>query len=94
MTQKEKVIELIVGAICSNPDGLRYRFSDIESIADNLLANGVTVQTVDAVPVVHGRWIELEPEIGLMECNLCGHKIMRATCNYCPNCGARMDGDE
>lgn len=48
---------------------------------------------IDSVPMVHGRWNELEPEIGLMECNLCGHKIMRATCNYCPNCGAKMDKD-
>lgn len=48
----------------------------------------------DWEPVVHGRWNELEPEIGLFECNLCGHKILRATCNYCPNCGARMDGEE
>ena len=40
---------------------------------------------------VSGQWIPLEKEIGLYECSICGHKILRAECNYCPNCGARMD---
>lgn len=48
--------------------------------------------TVDAVEVVHGRWISLEPEIGLYGCSECEHKILRSECNYCPNCGAKMDG--
>lgn len=39
-----------------------------------------------------GRWIPLEKEIGLYECSICGHKILRAECNYCPNCGAAMKG--
>lgn len=47
--------------------------------------------TVDAVEVVHGRWVCLEAEIGLYECSECGHRILRAECNYCPNCGAKMD---
>lgn len=41
--------------------------------------------------VVHGEWICLEAEIGFHCCSLCGHKILRAKCNYCPNCGAKMD---
>lgn len=46
---------------------------------------------VEFAPVKHGRWIPLEKEIGLYECSICGHKILRAECNYCPNCGAKMD---
>lgn len=46
--------------------------------------------TVDAVPVVRGEWVCLEAEIGLFECSECEHKILRAECNYCPNCGADM----
>ena len=48
--------------------------------------------TVDAKPVVHGRWICLEPEIGYFACSECDHRILRAKCNYCPNCGADMRG--
>ena len=49
--------------------------------------------TVDAVEVVHGRWIESEPG-----CRLCSHcladvAIYSGHRNYCPNCGAKMDGE-
>ncbi len=49
--------------------------------------------TIEAEPVRHGKWIDLEPTIGLFSCTECEHKILRAKCNYCPRCGARMDGD-
>lgn len=55
-----------------------------------MLARINKAETIEAEPVRHGRWMNLEPEIGLMECNLCGHKILRAPCNYCPSCGAKM----
>lgn len=51
------------------------------------------ISTVDAVPVVHAHWVSLEPVIGLYECSLCGHKILRSKCNYCPNCGSKMGGE-
>lgn len=44
--------------------------------------------TVDAVEVVHGRWISHE---GYEECHLCHRKAMFPH-NYCPHCGAKMDG--
>ncbi len=46
-----------------------------------------------AEAVKHGRWIDLELEIGLFACSECDHRILLAKRNYCPNCGARMDGD-
>lgn len=42
-------------------------------------------------PIKRGRWILLEPEIALGGCSECGHKIIRVKCDYCPNCGAKMD---
>lgn len=53
--------------------------------------------TVDAVPVVHGRW---ERNI-VIKCGLKHHEGFNASCCgrwskyrtlYCPNCGATMDG--
>ena len=50
----------------------------------------------DVAPVVHGRW---KPSGGLLECQNCGEIYSTRggnegkAWNYCPNCGARMDGD-
>ena len=50
--------------------------------------------TVDAVEVVHGRWIGNGiPESVLRGCSVCGFTCGAPTFNYCPNCGAKMDGD-
>lgn len=47
--------------------------------------------TVDAVPVVHGRWIERPTLKHTYNCSNCG-AIETYTPNYCHNCGAKMDG--
>lgn len=55
--------------------------------------------TVDAVPVVHGRWA-LNKKYGDYECSECGQGDVKAMdftnlkMRYCPNCGAKMDGAE
>ena len=56
----------------------------------------------DVVPAVHGRW-EIKTDNYDCEyamCSVCGEEFYDAnedtidiTFNYCPNCGARMDGD-
>ena len=50
--------------------------------------------TVDAVEVVHGRWIwrnKWEPFEFRYECSIC-HEGSDLESNYCQNCGAKMDG--
>lgn len=57
--------------------------------------------TVDAVPVRHGKWIKLDMHAHLADhkCTACGQECYVPTCMgepmyiYCPNCGARMDGE-
>ena len=55
-----------------------------------------TQPTVDAVEVVHGRWIDTDykPDI-YCKCSECGRRVYAYDdgYNYCPNCGAKMDGD-
>ena len=44
-------------------------------------------------PVVHGQWIMHDDEFGLTcECSACHIETM-GDGNYCPNCGAKMDGE-
>ena len=62
------------------------------------------VPIADVAPVVHGRWIETDrfirdgkSKVYGWECTVC-KRFTRSpfvdSWNYCPNCGARMDGDE
>lgn len=52
----------------------------------------------DIEPVKHGRWIEITPKHS--RCSVCDTTCLIAVypiskgANYCPNCGARMDGQE
>ena len=45
--------------------------------------------TVDAVEVVHGRWMHHENDIAY--CSNCEADAVEDGTNYCPNCGAKMD---
>ena len=58
------------------------------------------VPAADVVPVVHGRWIDGAEDFTCgnhnAECSICRCYVSWDGCdedfNYCPNCGARMDG--
>ena len=51
--------------------------------------------TIETTPVVHGHMEEIEPcRIAVdRQCCSCGTPMGRQD-NYCPNCGAKMDGGE
>ena len=58
----------------------------------------------DVAPVRHGKWAHSRYEncseqFEIVKCSCCGHEAYAMAFyvrggNYCPNCGARMDGDE
>lgn len=63
------------------------------------------IPAADVAPVVHGRWISWEeagnfvPSPDRHECSVC-HDAAQVLVNgfellsdYCPNCGAKMDGE-
>ena len=60
----------------------------------------MTAPTVDAVEVVHAKWLithTVDTWMGISKidgfiCSECGVSSKRGG-NYCPNCGAKMDGD-
>ena len=58
----------------------------------------LSAPAADVAPVAHGRWVNVADKPHLFyECSLCkerwGYGAMLHM-NYCPNCGARMDGAE
>lgn len=52
------------------------------------------IPSADVAPVRHGRWVVEEKDFGFAPCSLCGeiHEVDAEPINYCPNCGAKMDG--
>ena len=56
----------------------------------------------DVAPVVHGRWVhsryeDCSEQLELVKCSQCNHEAYAMAFyvrggNYCPNCGAKMDG--
>lgn len=82
-------------------DAIKYtaRFTDY---ADGRMTSDavITKCEIDSMPTVdpvqHGRWIDhqyKEFPIGRYECSVCGARHDMPW-DYCPNCGAKMDGDE
>lgn len=76
--------------------------------ADAITMNGVKIlnqfPSSDVEPVKHGQWIGFgdgyadgELVYDMWECSECGYDADGAdekpNWNYCPNCGARMDGE-
>ncbi len=53
--------------------------------------------TVDAEPVRHGRWLDIcKTDARLRECSVCHNwqvHYEKYIPKYCPECGAKMDGD-
>ena len=56
--------------------------------------------TLDYAPVVHGEWGEYEapygfPSLNGFPCSVCDmHQVDIRGLYYCPNCGAKMDGND
>lgn len=52
-----------------------------------------SIPTADVAPVVHAQWIE--DGSGIIICPECkrGYNLHAKYTHYCPNCGAKMDGE-
>lgn len=90
----------VYGRSMKYPEGM-FDCEDVISSVEN-------APTADVAPVVRGRWIpNTEAFTPANRCSACGYNdpeiaICRGTYqfvrqesrNYCPNCGAKMDGKE
>lgn len=69
-----------------------------DSIRDILIEVINEQPTVDAAPVIHGRWsmVKMGENIALAKCSACGRKmnVSHYGSLYCGLCGAKMDGGE
>ena len=68
------------------------------SVSHAVIANRIldSIPTADVAPVVHGRWdARIMKDIGTYTVYWCSecNNFSYYKHNYCPNCGARMDGE-
>ena len=79
-----------------------YEFEDARRIYTNgsrLIPSFRVKQMMEHyAPVVHGRWEWIGPyrynDDGMIgTCSVCKERLRLFAYNYCPNCGAKMDGD-
>lgn len=78
---------------------LRMRRAE-NSVAQNRMLSIIQMDMLklpaaDVAPVVHGRWMPFHSEaVGDVQyCSACGIGFDAKT-DYCPNCGAKMDGGD
>ena len=66
-------------------DHYTHGFSDVLDYIED-------APTIDAVPVVHGKWkyIYYRSDVIGRKCSICSG-ICGKDWNFCPNCGAKMD---
>ena len=73
-----------------------------DTTADAIKTDIETIPAADVVEVRHGEWLPIEHEYrnkfervmiaDEFDCNICGSRLGYEA-NYCPNCGAKMDGE-
>lgn len=73
-------------------------------LADCIASEIASLPAADVAPVVHGRWVhsryeDCSEQFELVRCSQCNHEAYAMAFyvrggNYCPVCGAKMDGDD
>ena len=88
-----------------NADAIKIPYKRDDIYYRNTYSSGVTAMvhaigktpTIEAEPVVHGRWVRPTMINGvnfdIPHCSVC-EKVPCDEGNYCPNCGAKMDGGD
>ena len=68
---------------------------DIDFDAADILRQAISdrLKGIERVPVVYASWFG---QLGPGRCSRCGFmkKHLKLSYNYCPRCGARMDGEQ
>ena len=70
-----------------------YDTPDINLSCEKFEAAIIKIPAADVAPVRHGRWIDAREYCGDYMCSNCEALYGTNKFNYCPNCGAKMDGE-
>lgn len=71
---------------------------DAVSAIDNAIGEVKDTPVSDVQEVKHGKWLYQEPDDAYSWkpylCSVCGEKGGKNYTEYCPHCGAKMDGED
>lgn len=88
MISREALVREVLGITIVSPEVMNYANAIAVAIVD--------APSVDAEPVRHGRWIDHPDDSCSLfngwKCSECEQIVSGGRGNYCPNCGAKMDG--
>lgn len=73
--------------------------TNAEDFRVQFLGTVLKVEPADVALVKHARWIEADSHLGYFaNCSACGYQMdvhaERGYFNFCPNCGAKIEGKE
>ena len=75
-----------------------YNTTDIDLSGERFEAAILKIPAADVAPVLHGQWISVPHKLARI-CSVCNRDepykfadIDADVYDYCPNCGAKMDG--
>lgn len=88
-----KRVQEVYCAGCNSYNGVRCRACGTGDAIDMI----EDAPAADVAPVVHGRWVPTKAPFmnGCKDCSVCGYRtVWGHRYNYCPNCGAKMDGGD
>ena len=95
--EREAVMKIIDDYGCTHGGTLGSHSGAVDVVGSAIYK----LPAADVVPVKHGHWIEQEnwvPDDYYYTCSVCGEDYNTIDgspdYNYCPNCGARMDGGD
>lgn len=89
--EREAAIENIKRVYCTGCNSYNEVMCRACGIADALLQIDAE-PAADVAPVVHGEWEYYTHT--MMACSICKRHVPRHKSEYCPHCGAKMDGGE
>ena len=92
-----KMVKQYIRALPTVPLDWKSILDDWTEHDNAMIAKGREIERRLNAPK-HGKWI-IEPDATVMHCGVCGWAFeyyggLEEEWNYCPNCGARMDGGE
>lgn len=84
-----------------NPYGNPF-VGSVQEFGHELMDYLLDMEKVDAIPVVHAEWIDIQPDYhsgfygNVHKCSNCGDYYTTEYDDlfFCPRCGAKMDGEK